>query len=200
MSNNTKIRNLAHFTALISEISEEKEGKLFRIFKVFHPVLEAQTDIRVREVSSSYHILEKYMDLLVCGTKESRNPAIARIKDKDQLLSLLGINFEGYEIASLYFDDLVNEGHFKVTDRGIFPLKCAELSIDSVSLEELYKSLKEDSEPLPQQQESPEENVKLEYKYTDKLLFEKKLFDQYSLELMPREFYGLDGFLAVSPK
>ena len=109
MSNNRKIRNLAHFTALIPELSEEKKGELFRVFKVFHPVLEAETDIRVREVSSSYHILEKYMDLLVCGTKENRNPNLARIKDKDQLLSLLGINYEGYEIASLYFDDLVNE-------------------------------------------------------------------------------------------
>lgn len=199
MSSKKRIRNLAHFTSLVSLSAAEKGKKIFRIFKVYHPLLEAQLDIEVKEVSASYHILEKFMDLIVCGKKEDRNPSVARVRNKDELLALLGINYEGYEIASLYFDDLVNEGHFDVRENGIFPLDCAELSIDTVDLENLYNSLKEDS---PESDEAAEEkeNVKLEYKYTEKMQYEKKLFDQYSLEFMPEEFYGQERYLTVSPE
>ena len=199
MSSKKRVRNLAHFTSLISLSAAENGKKIFRVFKVYHPLLEAQLDIEVKEVSTSYHILEKFMDLIVCGKKGERNPSVARVKNKDELLALLGINYEGYEIASLYFDDLVNEGHFDVRENGIFPLNCAELSLDTVDLESLYNSLKEET-PEGAENGEEKENVKLEYKYTEKIQYEKKLFDQFSLELMPKEFYGQEGFLAVSPE
>lgn len=203
MSSKKRIRNLAHFTSLVSLSAAESGKKIFRIFKVYHPLLEAQLDIEVKEVSASYHILEKFMDLIVCGKKEDRNPSVARVRNKDELLALLGINYEGYEIASLYFDDLVNEGHFDVRENGIFPLDCAELSLDTVDLENLYKSLKEEpaeGDETADDATEEKENVKLEYKYTEKMQYQKKLFDQYSLELMPEEFYGQERYLTVSPE
>lgn len=194
------LRSMSEFATFISSLTPDEDRRLYRIFKVFHPVLEAQLGITVEEVSESYHILEKFMDILVCGGQTCPQDA-PRISSKDELLQLLGVDHEAYEIAALYFDDLVINGHFRVEEDGIYPCKSAFDSVQTIDMDALFHSSHSDVEVLEDDtfgvDREQQESVKLERKYTQQHVYAKKLFDQYTNQLMPGCFYGADGYLST---
>ena len=193
------LRSTADFATLLHRVQPREGWEVYRIFKVYHPALEAETNITVQEVSESYHIIEKFMDILVCNHEQTVGGA-PRIRDKDELLRLLGIDYEAYEIASLYFDDLVKCGHFRVEPDGIYPCQCAIDSVASIDMHALFASdtgSVEELEDLFGAEEETKQSVKLDRKYTQRRIYSKKLFDQYTKQLMPACFYGVDGFIST---
>ncbi len=137
---------------------------LFRLFKVIHPVYEIDVNIEASACEDTYHIIEKYMDKLICGYTDDMERAAHKIyiKNKDELFSLLGIDADAYEIAESFFIDLRDSGHFIETPDGIIP-------------------------KLP-----AVESIKLNKKVLERTQMEKKLFDVFSVRLMPVDFYELD--------
>lgn len=144
---------------LYKGVSDGEE--LYRLFKIYHPVYEIEVNIETETVDETYHIIEKYMDKLICGYTEGteRKAGSVLIGNKDELFALLGINGEAYEIAEKFFFDLFEAGHFEITPMGLR------------SKEPAFRSLK------------------LDRRVSEKTQMEKKLFDVFSMELMPAEFY-----------
>jgi len=142
---------------------EEKKTKLYRLFRVYHPMYELSVNIDVEFETKEYHIVEKYMDKLVCGYTGAEGNASNRIyvKDKQELFSLLGLEHQGYEVADRYFQDLILAGHFEMTSKGIIAKYAAR------------------------------ESVKLQKKLVATTAKEKKLFDAFTMQLMPGVFYDL---------
>jgi hypothetical protein len=112
------------------------------------------------------------MDKLVCGYTEDETRIADRIyiKDKEELFALLGINAEAYEIANKFYYDLYDAGHFSETPNGIISKKPAR------------------------------DSIKFDKKMTEKTQMEKKLFDLFSIRLMPADFYELDRYCVRSEK
>ena len=140
---------------------KDSDTKLYRGFRVYHPVYRISVDINTEHADENYHIIEKYMDKLICGytgDKKMTTDAII-IRDKDELFELLGIDQQAYEIAECFFQDLMLAGHFRVIPgQGIQGLKPAY------------------------------ESIKLNKRVTSAIVREKRLFDQFSGKLMPKAF------------
>ena len=140
--------------------------QLYRLFKVYHPVVEAPVNITTEETSPTYHTIEKHMDMLVTGriNDDISYPHKIYIKNKMELFSMLGLDSYGYEIAEIFYNDLIKSGHFKETEKGIKPLTPAY------------------------------ESVKFDCKKTASKVKKNMLFDQYTGRLMPKEFYELQMY------
>lgn len=141
---------------------KDKPIELFRLFRVYHPVCEISVNIETEQIEDHYHIIEKYMDKLVCGyigENKSLGEGIF-IKSKEELFQLLGIGQQAYEIAEKFYEDLIEAGHFEeIPGVGIHGLKPAHRSI------------------------------KLEKRVNSATVKTRKLFDQFSTKLMPGQFY-----------
>ena len=138
--------------------------RLLRLYKVYHPVYEISVNIYSERKDENYHIIEKYMDKLVCGYRGDDweyKPTKRIIKDKEELFQLLGLDRDAYEVAEIFFQDLLDCGHFQIRKNGIFPLQAGA------------------------------DSVKLKKKVIPLMEKQKKLFDQYRAELLPSEFYDL---------
>ena len=159
----SKSRYLIERTKLADRLYKSAAAgeKLYRLFKIYHPVYEIEVNIETETVDETYHIIEKYMDKLICGYTEGteRKAGSVLISNKNELFELLGINGEAYEIAEKFFFDLFDAGHFEITPQGLR------------SKEPAFRSLK------------------LDRRVSEKTQMEKKLFDVFSMELMPAEFY-----------
>lgn len=145
-------------------------GELYRLFRVYHPMYEIDVNIETQNVDDNYHIIEKYMDELVCGyTEDSERIADGvYIRNESELFELLGINTEAYEIAEKFYQDLVDAGHFETSQNGILPKQPAINSI------------------------------KLDKRVSESTQREKKLFDLYSMKLVPADFYDLNYYAVDS--
>jgi len=154
------------------------QGKpLYRLFRVAHPVISLPLDIRVEEEVPTYHILEQYMDRMVCGSGDEQH-AYAFIESKEMLFSLLGVDGEGYDIALRFFEDLKQMGHFaELTGGALLPLPSAFRSLQTLEAD----------------------GGKLARKFVTKSAGRRMLFDTYSLELMPGSFYDLQ-YRAMDPR
>ena len=159
----------SHFD-MANRISHQlQEGELYRLFRVYHPVYEISVNIETRLVEENYHIIEQYMDKLVCGYtgkggsagQDEAGDETAYVRNKDEIFELLGLDKQAYEIADRFFEDLVRDGHFEVREDRIIGKRTA---VDSLKLQKRVTSK------------------------TDKA---RKLFDHYSKQLMPGEFYDL---------
>ena len=152
--------------------SQLQEGELYRLFRVYHPVYEISVNIESLLVEENYHIIEQYMDKLVCGYKGKGDTAVqvsknGYVRNKNELFELLGLEKQAYEIAEMFFEDLVRDGHFEVREKEnrIIGKKTA---VDSLKLQKRVTSK------------------------TDKI---RKLFDHYSKQLMPKEFYDFRKYV-----
>lgn len=147
------------------------QGKpLYRLFRVAHPVIALALDIRVEEEAPSYHILEQYMDQLLCGCGNEA-AAVPVMGSKEMLFALLGVDGEGYDIALRFYEDLKLMGHFEeLPDGSLLPLPAAYHSLQTLQ----------------------EDGGKTARKFVIKQVGRKMLFDAYSLELMPGCFYNLE--------
>ena len=148
---------------------KDQQMELYRLFRVYHPVYEISVNIETKQIEDNYHIIEKYMDKLVCGyTGENKNENVSEgifVKSKDELFELLGIDKEAYEIADKFYWDLITAGHFEeVPGMGIRGLEAAR------------------------------DSIKLEKKVNSATVKQRKLFDQFSGKLMPGEFYELKKY------
>lgn len=147
--------------------TKSTQAELFRMFRVYHPVYEISVDIETEQVEDNYHIIEKYMDKLVCGyigEHKSLGDGIF-VKDKDELFELLGIDQQAYEIAERFYQDLIRDGHFKeIPNVGIQGLRAAK------------------------------ESIKLEKRMNATMVKQRKLFDQFSGKLMPGQFYEFQKY------
>ena len=69
---------------------------LYRGFRVYHPVYRISVDINTEHADENYHIIEKYMDKLICGYTGDKKTTTDKvfIQDKDELFELLGIDHQ----------------------------------------------------------------------------------------------------------
>ena len=98
---------------------------LHRLFRVYHPVLDLAVDIDKEQTAKEYHIISKYMDMLVLGvtedeldTKKTADQKV-HIESKAHLFRLLGVDREAGEIADVFYNDLLAYGHFRETPEGL---------------------------------------------------------------------------------
>lgn len=93
-----------------------------RFFKIAYPVLKVRVDIKTASDNKEFHLIEKYIDNLIAG-KSSRysgnNKSTIFIKDKDSALSLLGLDYEVYDVATYFYNDLMYMGRFFETEEGL---------------------------------------------------------------------------------
>lgn len=141
--------------------------QLYRLFLVYHPVYEVGISIDSYDTTKSYHMIEQYMDKLVCGYRGSQRELAEGvfILSENELYELMGLDKEAYEIAGVFFRDLVAAGHFSVQPDG------------SIRAEQPAR-----------------ESVKSQEKHIASTVRMKKLFDQLSVRLLPQEFYDSQRF------
>lgn len=150
---------------LANRLSENTN--LIRIFRIYHPVYRMHVNIDVEYHDPSYHIIERYMDMLICGYSHGdRFPTIDErkhyVRNRQELYQLLGLSGRASQIADEYFRDLYESGHFKIVESqtGKY-LEGTTPAFESVRLNEMVHS---------------------------SLVEEMKIFDQYSLQIMPESF------------
>ena len=140
---------------------------LIRIFRVYHPVYRMHVNIDVEYHDPSYHIIERYMDMLICGYSQGdrfpeKNERKHYVRSRQELYQLLGLSGRASQIADEYFRDLYESGHFRVVDSQLGRyLEGTTPAFESVRLNEMVHS---------------------------SLVEEMKIFDQYSLQIMPESF------------
>ena len=99
---------------------------LIRIFRVYHPVYRMHVNIDVEYHDPSYHIIERYMDMLICGYSQGdrfpeKNERKHYVRSRQELYQLLGLSGRASQIADEYFRDLYESGHFRAgTIRSLF--------------------------------------------------------------------------------
>ena len=166
-------------TQLAQQLIDQGKPPL-RILKICHPIIEVPVDISIEENTPHYHIIEQFMDRLICGNSSEETGTIV-ISSKDELFSLLGIDRKAYDIADAFFQDLQNNGHFNLLPNGaIQPLSCAYKSVATLI------DFTEDA--------ASEHNKKTARKYISRTAYQKMLFDQFSLELLPG-FFSNEAYL-----
>ncbi len=101
------------------EKRQELPGRLYRLFRVYHPVYELPLEISVAHADESYHIIERYMDRLICGPSGADKRIY--IRDRQELYALLGLDADAWKVAEVFFEDLKRDGHFAETVQGILP-------------------------------------------------------------------------------
>lgn len=164
MQINTTAKKQSH---LMERLLSEGKNPL-RVFKVFHPAVILPVDIAVCEEQKEYHIIERYMDVLVADSLVPLN--------RDTLFALLGIDSQGFEIADVFFRDLIANGHFEIMPDGT--IKATEFAVKSAQTVGI--------------------DGKTAYKYTNKTVSKKVIFDQLSGRLLPSQFYDcIDYFKSV---
>ena len=144
-----------------------EDSGLIRLFRVYHPVYRMHVNIDVEYHDPSYHIIERYMDMLICGySYGDRYPGNDKrrhyVKDRQELYQLLGLSGRASQIADEFYKDLYESGHFRVVDTEYG--KCLEgttPAFESVRLNEMIHS---------------------------SVVEDMKIFDQYSLQIMPESF------------
>lgn len=156
-------KEISSFKMLNQLMDEGKIKNPYRFFLVYHPVYEVTVNIDVERTVDEYHIIEKYMDKLVCGYTGDKGTVTDKIyiKDRKQLYGLLGLEHQAYEVAERFFEDLLMAGHFVETKEGIRATKTAHNSI------------------------------KLQKKCISSTEKQKKLFDAFTMELLPVDFYEM---------
>lgn len=150
----------------LANLLSEKTN-LIRIFRIYHPVYRMHVNIDVEYHDPSYHIIERYMDMLICGYSQGdRYPANGErkhyVRNRQELYQLLGLSGRASQIADEYFRDLYESGHFRIVESqtGKY-LEGTTPAFESVRLNEMVHS---------------------------SLVEEMKVFDQYSLQIMPETF------------
>lgn len=111
-----------------------KELNIVRAYRVAFPVLKLKVNISREAPAKSFHIVEKYMDQLISGYTGDSSDFGDRIyiDSKQQLFELMGIDGEAYDISSLFYNDLLTNGHFEETSEG---LKTLGVGKDSIKLQ-----------------------------------------------------------------
>lgn len=111
-----------------------KELNIVRAYRVAFPVLKLKVNISRETPAKSFHIIEKYMDQLISGYTGDSSDFGDRIyiDSKQQLFELMGIDGEAYDISSLFYNDLLANGHFEETGEG---LKTLGVGKDSIKLQ-----------------------------------------------------------------
>lgn len=163
----SKVKKELNHMEIANKVFNSSSEKLIRFFRVYHPIYEASVNLYSYVESDDYHIIEKYMDMLICGysSDERRvNVIDPIIKDEHELYRLLGLDNEAYEIAKTFFEDLRNSGHFTVTDYGIIGNQPAL------------------------------ESIKLDKKVSSSVACKKLLFDQFTNRLLPKAFHDLQRY------
>lgn len=142
------------------------KDNLYRFFRVYHPIYDIAVNVDIERDAEEYHIIEKYMDKLVCGYVGESGEVTGKcyVESRKQLYELLGLEHQAYEVAERFFEDLVLAGHFRETKDGIIALQTAH------------------------------ESVKLQVKKVSSTEYLKKSFDAFSMQLVPEEFYEMMNF------
>ncbi len=141
-------------TNAAGRIMEQYPG-LVRLFKVYHPALELKVNIEKKNEAPTYHVIERYIDMLLCEGAYTEN----------EIACLLGLNGQAYEVFEWFFQDLIQNGHCEETARGDQKIyRGTELARESVRHRKMY---------------IPGEDLV------------SRLFDQYTLHLLPRDFYEM---------
>lgn len=116
----SEFKNVTDFTNFLPY----RDLNIIRAYRVAFPVINVKVDILREAPAKSFHMVEKYMDQLIAGYSKKSPDFCDRviIDSKQQLFELLGIDGEAYDISSLFYNDLLQNGHFEETPEGLKPL------------------------------------------------------------------------------
>ncbi|NMA64655.1 MAG: hypothetical protein GX957_00230 [Clostridiaceae bacterium] len=98
----------------------EDKNNICRFITVDYPVLAEPFNVTERFYDEDFHIIEYYMDKLVCETT---------VENKDELLSLLGLS-SNKNASEVFYTNLLISGHIKETEFGLKPTELAKKSIE----------------------------------------------------------------------
>lgn len=99
----------------------ESTDKINRLLMVEYPVLLQQFNMREKYYEDDFHIIEYYMDKLVCETT---------IKNKDELIEILGLR-TNREVAEVFYNNLLTCNHIVESEQS---LSATEWAVNSVRL------------------------------------------------------------------
>jgi hypothetical protein len=94
-----------------------------RLFKVAYPLLRVKANLHTMTDNRNFHLIQQYMLNMVSGQASSLPPAPkgqSLVQNKDELLKLMGLNYGFWDVASLFYEDLVMGGDIVETDLGLF--------------------------------------------------------------------------------
>ncbi len=129
--NNNYSYDMNRIAQMLYELPEGEN--LYRIFRVYHPVYDAELAVETDGFAPEYHILERYMDRIICGDRTEIGDNRSYVKNKTELFDLLGMGRSGYRVADIYYESLKNDGHIVERSDGIYATR---LAYDSVKLKE----------------------------------------------------------------
>lgn len=98
----------------------EDKNRICRFITVDYPVLVEPFNVTERFYDEDFHIIEYYMDRLVCETT---------VENEDELLSLLGLG-SNRNASEVFYRDLIVSGHIKETEYGLKPTELAKKSVE----------------------------------------------------------------------
>lgn len=98
----------------------EDKDRICRFITVDYPVLAEPFNVTERFYDEDFHIIEYYMDKLVCETT---------VENKEELLSLLGLS-SNKNASEVFYSNLIISGHIKETEYGLKPTELAKKSIE----------------------------------------------------------------------
>jgi len=98
----------------------EDKNRICRFINVDYPVLAEPFNVTERFYDEDFHIIEYYMDRLVCETT---------VANKDELLSLLGLG-SNRNASEVFYRDLIVSGHIRETEYGLKPTELAFKSVE----------------------------------------------------------------------
>jgi len=94
--------------------------RIIRFITVDYPVLAEPFNVTERFYDEDFHIIEYYMDKLVCETT---------VENKDELLSLLGLS-SNRNASEVFYNNLIISGHIRETEFGLKPTELAKKSVE----------------------------------------------------------------------
>ncbi|NLX65153.1 MAG: hypothetical protein GX022_10365 [Clostridiaceae bacterium] len=114
---------------------QENIDEISRFLMVEYPVLLQQFNMREKYYEDDFHIIEYYMDKLVCETT---------IADKEELIEILGLE-TNREIAEVFYKNLLTCNHIvegkqslHATEWARNSVKCGKKQIEKTSKRKMY--------------------------------------------------------------
>lgn len=95
------------------------------LFKIAYPLLMLEVEIRSVKDQHTYHLIQDYLRRVVGGIANDMPPTeLCMVRNEHEALKLLGLDYQFYDVAHHFYNDLVISGDIVETDMGLYLNGC----------------------------------------------------------------------------